>query len=199
MEPRNERKTLIARSIRPIAAIQMAIIPHRDHSDHISMAEHDTLRLSSSAAGVDQEAQIFTRIDLIWSSWPFLYTTVSIPFQRLIMRSRRLRRLRTHKNNPIFRDTGLFRCLSRDLQEWLLRNQSLRSGILQLICQLVGCIGWICRRNDSTSPRSSEDDRGIIYVVWRIYEKNVAFLPFPGLSECVSKAYCCSSQSGVCV
>lgn len=93
----------------------------------------------------------------------------------------------SQQQDPIRRQTRQGRRLARNLQEGLLRSQSLCARVLELACQLLGSVRGIGRARNAARPVDGEIDYRHVNVVGREEAHDMAPFPVEDMAEALAE------------
>ena len=165
MEEGNKCKDFIPFSIRstiPADVPTLTCLEHQYIWDDIAMRKHDSFGVASSPRRIHQKSKIFFGVML---RPPVTIRSSQISYRGEVLKPSGLVSFVPDQDDHVFCYTSLLRCLLRDRQEWLLRNQSLHARIFQLECELFHRVSWICRAHNTASPVTAPDDSGSVYAI----------------------------------
>jgi hypothetical protein len=158
------------------------------------VGQHDALGMTGRSRTVYQECQIFL--------WVYLRSSISrgsrdIPHIREMFKPCSLVTLIAHEDNPILGNSSLLRRFTSRFQVRLLCNQCLSTRISELEGELIGCITWVCRAENPSSPVNAPCDSGGVDAIWSVESKNIALLPVPKGLQTRSEIEGCTADLGV--
>lgn len=74
--------------------------------------------------------------------------------------------LSTEEEDPVIGNSDFAGCFQGSLKKCFRCDQCLGFAVLQLICEFVSRVAWVCGCDDAASEEGSIDDWGNIDVVW---------------------------------
>jgi hypothetical protein len=152
--------------------------------------------MSSCSRAIYQECEISLRVDLRLA---IPRCARNIPHICEMLELRSLIPLVPDEYDSVILNAHLFTSFLSSLQERLLRRQCLGTGVLQLECEFVGCVPWICGRENPACPLCSPCYRRCIDAIGSEECQHISFLPIPECFQTFAEVESGAADLGISV